>query len=85
MGLFLSVTTFLVGFLSIFIGNSGNVSILSKMEYVIVLGVILILFVSLGYFAVSDFAHWVKKIIFGIFAVVSLSTLMLFFLRLVLY
>lgn len=85
MGFFFTVTTFLVGLLSIFIGNSGNVSILSKMEYVIVLGVILILFVSLGYFALSDFTHWVKKIIFGIFAVVSLSTLMLFFLRLVLY
>lgn len=82
MGLFLTVTTFLVGFLSIFIGNSGNVSILSKMEYVIVLGVILILFVSLGYFAVSDFAHWLKKIIFGVFAVVSLGTLILFFLKL---
>lgn len=54
MGLFITITTFLVGLLSIFIGNNGNVSITEKMMYVIALGNILIIFVCLGYFAVRD-------------------------------
>ena len=49
MGLFMSVMTFLVGMLSIFIGNGKDVSIFSKMQYVVALGVILLLFVCLGY------------------------------------
>lgn len=54
MGLFITITTFLVGLLSIFIGNDGSVSIIEKMHYVIVLGCILTVFVCVGYFAVRD-------------------------------
>lgn len=54
MGLFITITTFLVGLLSIFIGNDGSVSIIEKMRYVVALGCILIVFVCLGYFAVRD-------------------------------
>lgn len=54
MGLFITITTFLVGLLSIFIGNNGSVSITEKMHYVIALGCILTTFVCIGYFAVRD-------------------------------
>lgn len=54
MGLFITITTFLVGLLSIFIGNDGSVSIIEKIHYVIALGCILTVFVCVGYFAVRD-------------------------------
>ena len=54
MGYFITVTTFLVGLLAIFIGNTGGVSIFEKIEYVVALGVILLLFVCIGYIAVTD-------------------------------
>lgn len=54
MGLFITITTLLVGFLSIFIGNDGSVSIIEKMRYVVALGCILIVFVCIGYLAVRD-------------------------------
>lgn len=54
IGLFITITTFLVGLLSIFIGNDGSVSIIEKMHYVIALGCILTVFVCVGYFAVRD-------------------------------
>lgn len=54
LGYFISVTSFLIGLLSIFIGNEGGVSIYEKMEYVTALGIILLLFVGVGYFALTD-------------------------------
>lgn len=60
MGLFITITTFLVGLLSIFIGNDGSVSIIEKMHYVIALGCILTVFVCVGYFAVRD-KYYTKK------------------------
>lgn len=54
MGYFITVTTFFVGLLAIFIGNNGGVSIFEKMEYVVTLGVILILFVCVGYIAITE-------------------------------
>ena len=57
MGYFITVTTFLVGLLTIFIGNTGGVSIFEKMEYVIALGMILLLFVSVGYLAITENAY----------------------------
>lgn len=54
MGYFISVTSFLIGLLSIFVGNQGGVSIYEKMEYVTALGIILLLFVGVGYFALTD-------------------------------
>lgn len=72
MGLFVTVTTFLVGLLSIFIGNNGSVSIFTKMEYVICLGVILLLFVRLGYFVVGGSIKKWKPYIFGGLTVILL-------------
>lgn len=71
MGLFITITTFLVGLLSIFIGNNGNVSITEKMIYVIALGNILIIFVCLGYFAVRDKYDKTKCWLFGILMILS--------------
>ena len=71
MGLFITITTFLVGLLSIFIGNNGNVSITEKMMYVIALGNILIIFVCLGYFVVRDKYDKTKCWLFGILMILS--------------
>lgn len=71
MGLFITITTFLVGLLSIFIGNNGNVSTPEKMMYVIALGNILIIFVCLGYFAVRDKYDKTKCWLFGILMILS--------------
>lgn len=71
MGLFITITTFLVGLLSIFIGNNCNVSITEKMMYVIALGNILIIFVCLGYFAVRDKYDKTKCWLFGILMILS--------------
>ena len=65
MGLFVTLTTFLVGLLSIFIGNNGSVSIFNKMEYVIALGLILLIFVCFGYFAISEHSNTKKNCLFG--------------------
>lgn len=65
MGLFITITTFLVGLLSIFIGNNGSVTIMDKMQYVLALGCILIIFVCLGYFVVRDKHSKIENFIFG--------------------
>ena len=71
MGLFITITTFLVGLLSIFIGNDAKVSIIEKMRYVVALGCILIVFVCLGYFAVKDKYDKTKCWLFGILMILS--------------
>lgn len=71
MGLFITITTFLVGLLSIFIGNNAKVSIADKMEYVVALGCILIVFVCLGYFAVRGKHDNIKFWFFGILMILS--------------
>lgn len=78
MSLVITVTTLLVGLLSIFIGNNGSVSIFSKMEYVSVLGIVLMLFVCLGYFVVSDVLKKYKPYIFGILSVIFIIYLFFF-------
>lgn len=82
MGLFASVTTFLVGLLSIFIGNT-NTSIADKMGYVIALGLILLSFVCLGYFLVSERFKKAKPWIFGIVGILFLIALGIFVLSLI--
>lgn len=77
MGLFITLTTFLVGLLSIFIGNDGNVTIIEKMNYVIILGLILIIFVSLGYFVISKTCNNLKKTIFIVLLVGAIASVFL--------
>lgn len=81
MGLFVTVTTFLVGLLSIFIGNNGDVSIVEKMHYVITLGTILLLFVCIGYFVIGSSIKKQKPYIFGILSVVLLLILGIYFFK----
>lgn len=77
MGLFITLTTFLIGLLSIFIGNDGNVTIIEKMNYVIILGLILIIFVSLGYFVISKTCNNLKKTIFIVLLVGAIASVFL--------
>lgn len=77
MSLVITITTFLVGLLSIFIGNNGA-SLTDKMQYVIALGVILLLFVCLGYFVVSDVLKKYKPGIFGILTIVFIIFLFVY-------
>jgi hypothetical protein len=81
MGLFVTVTTFLVGLLSIFIGNNGSVSIFTKMEYVICLGIVLLLFVCLGYFVVGSSIQKFKPYIFGTLTIILLIYMGMFFFK----
>lgn len=79
MGLFVTVTTFLVGLLSIFIGNNGDVTIVEKMHYVITLGTILLLFVCIGYFVIGNSIKKQKPYIFGILSIVLILILAKYF------
>lgn len=75
MGLFITLTTFLVGLLSIFIGNNGSVTIFEKMRYVTALGLILIIFVCLGYFVVCDKYRNFKTCVFTVLLLISIASL----------
>ena len=78
MSLVITVTTFLVGLLSIFIGNS-DVSIFTKMEYVTALGLILLLFDCFGYFMLSDLAKKYKAYICGFLTALFICMIGYFF------
>lgn len=75
MGLFITLTTFLVGLLSIFIGNNGSVTIFEKMRYVTALGLILTIFVCLGYFVVCDKYRNFKTCVFTVLLLISIVSL----------
>lgn len=70
MTVFVTITTFLVGLLSIFIGNTKEISIFSKIEYVVALGIILLSFVCLQYFAINKYMEKIKPYIFGILFII---------------
>ena len=76
MGLFVTLTTFLVGLLSIFIGNNGQVSIIEKMRYVIALGLILLIFACVGFFAMNDKQSKCKKVLFGILIILFAASIL---------
>lgn len=76
MGLFITLTTFLVGLLSIFIGNNGQVSIVEKIRYVIALGLILLVFVCVGYFVIQGKNSNVKSVIIGSLLGISTVTIL---------
>jgi hypothetical protein len=79
MSRFVTIVTFLVGLLSIFIGNNESVSIFSKIEYVITLGVILLSFVCLEYFAISKDMEKIKPFVFiGILILSILFVLLIY-------
>lgn len=65
MGLFITITTFFVGLLSIFIGNDGSVPLMEKVQYVVVLGCILIIFVCTGYCVLQKTHRKFEKLLLG--------------------
>lgn len=65
MGLFITITTFFVGLLSIFIGNDGSVPLMEKVQYVVVLGCILIVFVCTGYCVLQKTHRKFEKLLLG--------------------
>lgn len=81
MGFFSTIVIFLVGTITIFTGNNSDVSVFSKMEYVFVLGAILLLFVSLGYLAMAKMNGRIKHWIFGIVTGVLITLLVSYFLN----
>ena len=78
---FTTVVVFLVGMISIFIGNTSPMK--DKMEYVIALGTILLLFVCLGYFIVVKRFDKFKPWIFGILGVVLIILLCIYYCNIV--
>lgn len=72
MGLYAGVMTFLVGLLSIFVGNTGTVTLENRMQFVVALGLILLVFTSAGYFAMSEKYDKLKPWIFGTILVLAL-------------
>lgn len=67
MSYFSTIIIFLVGLITIFTGNSSNISIFNKVQYVIVLGTILLLFVCFGYLALAKINGHLKHWLFGFF------------------
>lgn len=78
---FTTVVVFLVGMISIFIGNTSSMK--DKMEYVITLGTILLLFVCLGYFIAGKRFEKYKPWIFGILGLVLIGLLCFYYFNLV--
>ena len=67
--------------ISIFIGNTSSMK--DKMEYVITLGTILLLFVCLGYFIAGKRFEKYKPWIFGILGLVLIGLLCFYYFNLV--
>lgn len=81
MSFFSTVVIFLVGLITIFTGNDAKVSLVDKFQYVIILGVLLLLFVCLGHFVITPRYEKSKTWVFGAFTVVFLFTLIWYFVR----
>lgn len=81
MSFFSTVVIFLVGLITIFTGNDGNVSLVDKFQYVIILGVLLLLFVCLGHFVITPRYEKSKPLVFGLLTVAFLFTLLWYFIR----
>ncbi|MCR5151992.1 MAG: hypothetical protein K6A98_02420 [Prevotella sp.] len=81
MSFFSAVVIFLVGLITIFTGNDAKVPLIDKFQYVIILGVLLLLFVSLGHFVITPRFEKSKPWIFGGLTVVFLFVLVWYFLQ----
>ena len=65
MSFFSAVVIFLVGLITIFTGNDAKMSLVDKFQYVIILGVLLLLFVCLGHFVITPRYEKSKPLVFG--------------------
>ena len=65
LGIFTAIITFFIGCITIFTNVEGSISITEKIEHISYLGVIILLFISTGYFFVTNnLKHW-KSWFFG--------------------
>ncbi len=81
MSFFSAVVIFLVGLITIFTGNEAKVPLTDKFHYVIILGVLLLLFVCLGHFVITPRYEKGKPWIFGGMTVSFILILLWYFLR----
>ena len=65
LGIFTAIITFFIGCVTIFTNVENNISITEKMEHISYLGSIILLFVSIGYFFVTDNIRQWKTVFFG--------------------
>ena len=65
LGIFAALLTFFIGCLTIFTNANKNVSIIETIKHISYLGIILLLFISTGYFFVTDKPKKWKAIFFG--------------------
>lgn len=81
MSFFSAVVIFLVGLITIFTGNDARVPLVDKFQYVIILGVLLLLFVCLGHFVITPRYEKSKPWVFGGLTVAFLFVLLWFIIR----
>ena len=81
MSFFSAVVIFLVGLITIFTGNDAKVPLIDKFQYVIILGVLLLLFVCLGHFVITPRYEKGKSWIFGSLSVGFIFILLWYFLK----
>lgn len=81
MSFFSAVVIFLVGLITIFTGNDAKIPLVDKFQYVIILGVLLLLFVCLGHFVVTPRYEKGKPLIFGLLTAFFLFVLLYYFLK----
>ena len=81
MSFFSAVIIFLVGLITIFTGNDAKVTLVDKFQYVVILGVLLLLFVCLGHFVITPHCEKLKSWIFGVLIIIFVTALLLFFIK----
>lgn len=81
MSFFSAVVIFLVGLITIFTGNDTKVPLVDKFQYVIILGVLLLLFVCLGHFVITPRYEKEKPWIFGGLSAIFILALLWYFFK----
>lgn len=82
LGVFAALLTFFIGCLTIFTNATKDVSILEKIKHISYLGIILLLFISAGYFFVTEKPRgWKAKIFGGMIIAYTLILVKIFFIQ----
>lgn len=75
LGIFAAALTFFIGCLTVFTNVNKEISIIDKIEHISYMGVILLLFISTGYFFVTcDLKNW-RTVFFAIMTVLYIGIL----------
>ena len=75
LGIFTAIITFFIGCVTIFTNAENNISITEKMEHISYLGSIILIFVSTGYFFVTDNIRQWKSLFFGVMTLIYIGIL----------